>query len=58
MKKYVAIIYTLVISFYTLGCSKENLEKIDLEAIKKETVEKREELKNIQEKVKKIKKKL
>ena len=40
------------------GCSKSSLEKIDLEAIKNKAEGKQEDLKKIQEKIKKIKKKL
>ena len=57
MKNLIAII-VIAISFITTGCSKESLEKIDLEEFKNQAVEKKEDIKNIKEKIKKIKKKL
>ena len=56
--KYFVVYFAIAFSFITSGCSKASLEKIDLEAIKKESIEKQEDLKKIQEKIKKIKKKL
>ena len=56
--KYFVATFTMVVSFFIASCSKSSLEKIDLEAIKKKAVGKQEDLKKIQEKVKKIKKKL
>jgi len=56
--KYFVATFTMAVSFFIASCSKSSLEKIDLEAIKKKAVGKQEDLKKIQEKVKKIKKKL
>ena len=52
-----AIILSLVIVIFSVGCSKSSLEKIDLDKIKKEALEKKEDIKKIQEKIKKIKNK-
>ena len=56
MRNFV-IILSLVIVILSVGCSKSSLEKIDLEKIKKEALEKKEDIKIIQEKIKKIKNK-
>ena len=48
-----AIILSLVIVIFSVGCSKSSLEKIDLDKIKKEALEKKEDIKKIQEKIKK-----
>ena len=57
--KYFLVTFTIAVSFMIIsGCSKSSLEKIDLEAIKNKAEGKQEDLKKIQEKIKKIKKKL
>ena len=56
MKNFVIILY-LVFGIFSVGCSKSSLEKIDLEKIKKEALEKKEDIDKIQEKIKKIKNK-
>tara|TARA_Y100001970_G_C14233543_1_gene860326 strand:+ start:2769 stop:2942 length:174 start_codon:yes stop_codon:yes gene_type:complete len=55
MNNYVVIISLLFFTTFA-GCSKSTLEKIDLEKIKKETTEKKEDIEKIKEKIKKIKK--
>tara|TARA_Y100001970_G_C14127683_1_gene799906 strand:- start:1009 stop:1128 length:120 start_codon:yes stop_codon:yes gene_type:complete len=39
-----------------VGCSRSSLEKIDLDKIKKEALEKKDDIEKIQEKIKKLKK--
>ena len=56
--KYFLTIFSIADIFILPGCSKSSLEQMDLEAIKKKAVDKKEYLKDIQEKIKKIKKKL
>ena len=56
--KYFLTIFSIAVIFILPGCSKSSLEQMDLEAIKKKAVDKKEDLKDIQEKIKKIKKKL
>ena len=56
---FIAVVpITIAVLFIIVACSKSALEKIDLEEIKKNAVGKKEDLKKIQEKIKKIKKKL
>ena len=57
MKKFTGL-FLSVILLVILGCSKSSLEKIDLESLKEKSLNKQEELKKIQEKIKKVKKKL
>ena len=57
MKKFTGL-FLSVILLVILGCSKSSLEKIDLESLKEKSMNKQEELKKIQEKIKKVKKKL
>ena len=51
-----SLFFSGVILFIFAGCSASNLEKIDLKSLKEKTIEKKEDLKNIKEKLKKIKK--
>ncbi len=45
-----------IILFFLVGCSKSNLEKIDVNSIKDKTKDiKKEDLENIKKKIKKIK---
>ena len=55
--KYFVATFTIAIIFF-LGCSMSSLKKIDIEKIKNESASKKEDLKKIQEKVKKLKKKV
>ena len=55
IKKYF-LLFSGVILFIFVGCSASSLEKIDLESLKENTIEKKEDLKKIKEKIKKIKK--
>ena len=50
------LIFSGVILFIFAGCSASGLEKIDLKSLKEKTIEKKEDLKKIKEKIKKIKK--
>ena len=50
------LFFTGVILFIFAGCSASSLEKIDLKSLKEKTIEKKEDLKKIKEKIKKIKK--
>ena len=56
MKYFVATL-TISIMFF-IGCSMSSLKKIDIEKIKNESASKKEDLKKIQEKIKKLKKKI
>lgn len=55
--KYFVQTFILVLVILS-GCSMSSLEKMDLDEIKKKAVGKKEDMKKIQEKIKKIKKKL
>ena len=55
IKKY-SLFFTVVILIIFAGCSTSSLEKIDLKSLKEKTLEKKEDLKKIKEKIKKIKK--
>ena len=55
MKNYF-LFFSGFILFIFAGCSASSLEKIDLESLKEKTLEKKEDLKKINEKIKKIKK--
>lgn len=57
MKKFTGLFFSVIL-LVILGCSKSSLEKIDLESLKEKSMNKQEELKKIQEKIKKVKKKL
>ena len=50
------LFFSGVILFIFAGCSASSFEKIDLESLKEKTLEKKEDLKKINEKIKKIKK--
>ena len=50
------LFFSGIILFIFAGCSASSLEKIDLESLKEKTIEKKEDLKKINEKIKKIKK--
>jgi len=50
------LIFSGVILFIFAGCSASGLEKIDLKSLKEKTIEKKEDLKKIKEKINKIKK--
>ena len=51
-----SLFFTGVILIIFAGCSASSLEKIDLKSLKEKTLEKKEDLKKIKEKIKKIKK--
>ena len=51
-----SLFFSGVILFIFAGCSASSLEKIDLKSLKEKTIEKKEDLKKINEKIKKIKK--
>ena len=51
-----SLFFSGVILFIFAGCSASSLEKIDLKSLKEKTIEKKEDLKKIKEKIKKIKK--
>ena len=51
-----SLLFSGVILFIFAGCSASSLEKIDLKSLKEKTIEKKEDLKKIKEKIKKIKK--
>ena len=54
--KYILFIGGIFI-FFLVGCSKSNLEKIDVNSIKEKTKDiKKEDLEELKEKIKKIKK--
>ncbi len=50
------IILYLFLTIFSVGCSRSSLEKIDLDKIKKEALEKKDDIEKIQEKIKKLKK--
>ena len=53
--KYILFIGGSIL-FYLVGCSKSNLEKIDVKSIKEKTKDiKKEDLENLKKKIKKIK---
>ena len=50
------LLFTGVILFILIGCSKSNLDKIDVNSIKEKTKDiKKEDLENLKKKIKKIK---
>ena len=52
-----SLFFTGVILFIFVGCSKSNLEKIDVKSIKEKTKDiKKEDLEELKKKIKKIKK--
>ena len=55
MRDYLIIFY-LFLTIFSVGCSRSSLEKIDLDKIKKEALEKKDDIEKIQEKIKKLKK--
>ena len=53
--KYILFIGVIIL-FFLVGCSKSNLEKIDVNSIKEKTKDiKKEDLENLKKKIKKIK---
>mgnify|MGYP001267949229 CR=1 FL=1 len=55
MRNFFVILY-LFLTIFSVGCSRSSLEKIDLDKIKKEALEKKDDIEKIQEKIKKLKK--
>ena len=54
----VLMVFIFSAGMFIVGCSKSDLKNIDLKSLKEETIKKQEDFKKIQEKIKKVKKKI